>query len=226
MMTGVQLVVLVVLLGHVSPQSHVVGADLRQSEDGGERAGCFKCLHVLLVVWLLQCDWGWGVVVSVLRKPPPGQQQQAAAAAANSSSDAAAAVPPPPADAAAYYIVDTLLPCAAGSAAVGKPKPAPIGIPGSSNNSSSSNSNGKEVAARAASGGAADGGARKPELVVLPVALQLVQQISSLRVYLPDDLRPEQARQNLLCVLEVRLVALIVLTAARSAVEDAPLITA
>jgi hypothetical protein len=156
-------------------------------------------------------------VVSVLRKPPQGgqQQQQANGNEAAAAADAAD-------DAAGNYIIDTLLPVAAGSIKDGHPQPAPIGLAaaGTKGGSSSSSNGAADNAAAAADGGkkggknkggkaaaaAADGQEQQPvaEMAVLPVSLTLVTGISVLRVGLPDDLRPFEARQSLLCVLQVR----------------------
>jgi hypothetical protein len=152
-------------------------------------------------------------VVSVLRKPPPGGQQQQQA---NGSEAAAAAEPVD--DAAGNYIIDTLLPVAAGSIKDGQPRPAPIGLAAAGNKSGSSSNGTANNAAAAADDGkkggktrggkaaAAGGQEQQPaaEMAVLPVSLTLVTGISVLRVGLPDDLRPFEARQSLLCVLQVR----------------------
>ncbi|GBF91342.1 hypothetical protein Rsub_03662 [Raphidocelis subcapitata] len=119
-------------------------------------------------------DWGWGAVVSVMRRPPAGAKPPRAAAAAPRDGDpAAAASAAAPAsaasDPASYYIVDALLACAPGSVAAGRPAP-----------------------------GGAEAGA---EGVVLPVALPLVAELSTLRVALPADLRPADARQSVLASL-------------------------
>jgi hypothetical protein len=151
-------------------------------------------------------------VVSVLRKPPSsGQQQQQA-----NGSEAAAAAAEPVDDAAGNYIIDTLLPVAAGSIKDGQPRPAPIGLAAAGNKSSSSSNGTVNNAAAGANDGkkggktkggkaAADGQEQQPaaEMAVLPVSLTLVTGISVLRVGLPDDLRPFEARQSLLCVLQV-----------------------
>lgn len=137
----------------------------------------------------LQDDWGWGIVVSVMRKnppkdhnPTPDNTDTAAAAAAETNS-------------AAFYIVDTLLPCISGSWKDGHARPCPMGLSSSSGkDGGSGSSSGKE------NGSSKDAGA---DMVVLPVALPLVVQMSSLRVGLPDDLRPVEARQSLLLTLQV-----------------------
>lgn len=153
---------------------------------------------------VLQEEWGWGVVVSVLKKPPKPAVNGAAAAAADDANAAAAddaidtkAVA---ANAAACYIVDTLLPCKPGSAQAGMIRPAPVGLgapAGGDAAAAEGNAEGGDAAAAAA--GAADA-----ELTVVPVLLPLVTALSSLRVTLPDDIRPAEVRQSLLCVLKVR----------------------
>jgi ATP-dependent RNA helicase DOB1 len=92
------------------------------------------------------CDWGWGIVVSVLR-------QRGASSISTGT--------------AAEYTVDTLLHCAGEEAGRGK-RPVPPG-PG-------------------------DAGA----MHVVPVNLTLVRAVSTLRVTVPPDLRPPEARQTLL----------------------------
>lgn len=160
----------------------------------------------------MQEDWGWGIVVSVLRKPPKANAAvNGGAAIANAAAAAAAAagdgddidVKAVAANAASCYIVDTLLPCKAGTVAAGVARPQPIGI------GSAPTANGNAAAAAAAGGGAkaeddaAADGASSAELTVMPVLLPLVTSLSSLRVTLPDDIRPAEVRQSLLCVLQV-----------------------
>lgn len=105
-------------------------------------------------------DWGWGVVVSVMRRPP---RQGAAAAAADAA--------PAASDPASWYIVDVLLPTAPGSVEGGSPRPAALGDD-------------------------------KAEPVVLPVALPLAAEVSSLRIALPDDLRPLEKRCAAACLTD------------------------
>lgn len=101
------------------------------------------------------------------------------------------------ADAASCYIVDTLLPCKAGSVAAGAARPDPVGI---------APVNGNAAAAAAGDGPAAAGASGSTaELTVVPVLLPLVTSLSSLRVTLPDDIRPAEVRQSMLCVLQVRM---------------------
>ncbi|CAI0388045.1 unnamed protein product [Linum tenue] len=87
-------------------------------------------------------DWGWGVVVNVVKKP-------------------------------SGYIVDTLLHCTPGSSEGGsRPKPCPP-RPG-----------------------------EKGEMHVVPVELPLVSALSKVRITIPSDLRPLEARQSILIALE------------------------
>ncbi|KAI3803198.1 hypothetical protein L1987_31347 [Smallanthus sonchifolius] len=100
-------------------------------------------------------DWGWGVVVNVVKKPPP----------------------PPgsltPTSRGSSYIVDTLLHCSIGSSESGsRPKPCP---PRSG---------------------------EKGEMHVVPVQLPLISALSKLRVTIPTDLRPLEARQNILLAVQ------------------------
>jgi ATP-dependent RNA helicase DOB1 len=143
----------------------------------------------------------------VLKKPPRTNAavngggaiaNAAAAAAAGDGTDIPVDLKAVAANAASCYIVDTLLPCKAGSVAAGVTRPDPIGI-------------GQVSGSAAAGDGKADGdaGAGAPaasscaELTVVPVLLPLVTSLSSLRVTLPDDIRPLDVRQNLLLVLQV-----------------------
>lgn len=88
-------------------------------------------------------DWGWGVVVNVVKKPVGG------------------------------YIVDTLLHCSPGSNENSiRPKPCPP-RPG-----------------------------EKGEMHVVPVQLPLISALSKLRIYVPPDLRPLEARQSILLAVQ------------------------
>ncbi|CAJ2676362.1 unnamed protein product [Trifolium pratense] len=88
-------------------------------------------------------DWGWGVVVNVVKKPVGG------------------------------YIVDTLLHCSPGSNDNSiRPKPCPP-RPG-----------------------------EKGEMHVVPVQLPLIAALSKLRIYVPPDLRPLEARQSILLAVQ------------------------
>lgn len=160
-----------------------------------------------------QDDWGWGIVVSVLKKPKhvnaavnggAAIANAAAAAAAGDGDDVPVDLKALAANAASCYIVDTLLPCKAGSVAAGMARPDPIGI------GSAADSAAAGAAAAAAGDGKANGGAApaaagsNAELTVVPVLLPLVTSLSSLRVTLPDDIRGAEVRQSLLCVLQVR----------------------
>uniref|UniRef100_A0A803LZ11 RNA helicase n=1 Tax=Chenopodium quinoa TaxID=63459 RepID=A0A803LZ11_CHEQI len=93
-------------------------------------------------------DWGWGVVVNVVKKPPA----------------AVGTVPR-----GGGYIVDTLLHCSPGTSENGsRPKPCPP-RPG-----------------------------QKGEMHVVPVQLSFIAALSKLRISVPPDLRPVDARQSLL----------------------------
>ncbi|KAI6682661.1 hypothetical protein NL676_036542 [Syzygium grande] len=98
-------------------------------------------------------DWGWGVVVNVMKKPSTGL----------------GTVP----SRGGGYIVDTLLHCSPGlSENSSRPKPCPP-RPG-----------------------------EKGEMHVVPVQLSLVSALSKLRISIPADLRPLEARQSILLAVQ------------------------
>ncbi|KAL6191856.1 hypothetical protein ACLB2K_038245 [Fragaria x ananassa] len=95
-------------------------------------------------------DWGWGVVVNVVKKPSSGASSRGGG-----------------------YIVDTLLHCSPGSSENSSlPKPCPP-RPG-----------------------------EKGEMHVVPVQLPLISTLSKLRINVPSDLRPLEARQNILLAVQ------------------------
>ncbi|KAL3642841.1 Helix-loop-helix protein 2 [Castilleja foliolosa] len=99
-------------------------------------------------------DWGWGVVINVVKKTPPSSSSVPAALASSRSNS---------------YIVDTLLHCSLGSSANGsQPKPCPPRL------------------------------GEKGEMHVVPVQLPLLSALSKLRISIPSDLRPMEARQDIL----------------------------
>ncbi|KAG2556192.1 hypothetical protein PVAP13_8NG067600 [Panicum virgatum] len=102
-------------------------------------------------------DWGWGVVVNVVKKPPASGTLPPALSAARGNS----------------YIVDTLLHC-----------------------SSISNENGSRSKPCPPRSG------EKGEMHVVPVPLPLVSGLSSVRINIPPDLRPPEARQNILFAVQ------------------------
>ncbi|XP_027070815.2 DExH-box ATP-dependent RNA helicase DExH10 [Coffea eugenioides] len=103
-------------------------------------------------------DWGWGVVVNVVKKSPPASGSLPAALASARGNS---------------YIVDTLLHCSLGSSENGsRPKPCPP-RPG-----------------------------EKGEMHVVPVQLGLVSTISKIRISIPSDLRPLEARQSTLLAVQ------------------------
>lgn len=147
----------------------------------------------------------------MLRKAPKTNAAVNGGAAIASAAAAAAAgadgidvdVKAVAANAASCYIVDTLLPCKAGTVAAGMARPQPIGVaavPEPAANGNAAAAGGVKAEADAAA--AADAGS-SAELTVMPVLLPLVTALSSLRVTLPDDIRPAEVRQSLLCVLQV-----------------------
>ncbi|PRQ37001.1 putative RNA helicase [Rosa chinensis] len=98
-------------------------------------------------------DWGWGVVVNVVKKPSSG------VGAASSRGGG--------------YIVDTLLHCSPSSSEnSSQPKPCPP-RPG-----------------------------EKGEMHVVPVQLPLISALSKLRINVPSDLRPLEARQSILLAVQ------------------------
>nr|CAB3489307.1 unnamed protein product [Digitaria exilis] len=102
-------------------------------------------------------DWGWGVVVNVVKKPPASGTLPPSLSASRSNN----------------YIVDTLLHC-----------------------SSSSNENGSRSKPCPPRPG------EKGEMHVVPVPLPLVSGLSSVRINIPPDLRPSEARQNILFAVQ------------------------
>ncbi|KAK9078937.1 hypothetical protein SSX86_002996 [Deinandra increscens subsp. villosa] len=100
-------------------------------------------------------DWGWGVVVNVVKKPAPSLGSVPATSRGSN------------------YIVDTLLHCSIGSSESGsRPKPCPphFGETG--------------------------------EMHVVPVQLPLISALSKLRITIPTDLRPIEARRNILVAVQ------------------------
>ncbi|KAM0828724.1 hypothetical protein ACQ4PT_067356 [Festuca glaucescens] len=102
-------------------------------------------------------DWGWGVVVNVVKKPAASTTLPPALSAYRSNN----------------YIVDALLHC-----------------------SSSSNENGSRSKPCPPRAG------EKGEMHVVPVPLPLVSGLSSVRINIPSDLRPPEARQNILSAVQ------------------------
>lgn len=104
-------------------------------------------------------DWGWGVVVNVVKKQPGGQ----------STLPSSILMSPRP----SFYLVDTLLYCASGAVQDGprqKPRPCAKG--------------------------------EKGEMHVVPVQMTLICGVSALRVAVPQDLRPAEARQSVYMAIE------------------------
>lgn len=103
-------------------------------------------------------DWGWGVVVNVVKKPSAVSSSLPAALASSRGN---------------IYIVDTLLHCSLSSNENGsQPKPCPP-RPG-----------------------------EKGEMHVVPVQLPLLAALSKLRISIPSDLRPLEARQSILLAVQ------------------------
>ncbi|EXC12829.1 Superkiller viralicidic activity 2-like 2 [Morus notabilis] len=98
-------------------------------------------------------DWGWGVVVNVIKKPSTGLGSISSRGG--------------------IYIVDTLLHCSPGSSEnSSRPKPCPP-RPG-----------------------------EKGEMHVVPVQLPLISALGRLRISVPPDLRPLEARQSILLAVQ------------------------
>lgn len=98
-------------------------------------------------------DWGWGVVVNVVKRPSAGSGTLPSRGGG--------------------YIVDTLLHCSPGSSENGsRPRPCPP-RPG-----------------------------EKGEMHVVPVQLALISALSKIRISIPPDLRPLEARQNILLAVQ------------------------
>ncbi|KAK3017880.1 hypothetical protein RJ639_004684 [Escallonia herrerae] len=103
-------------------------------------------------------DWGWGVVVNVVKKPPAASGSLPPALSSSRGSS---------------YIVDTLLHCSLGSSENGsRPKPCPPRH------------------------------GEKGEMHVVPVQLPLISALSKLRISVPSDLRPVEARQSVLLAVQ------------------------
>ncbi|KAF6167318.1 hypothetical protein GIB67_043179 [Kingdonia uniflora] len=103
-------------------------------------------------------DWGWGVVVNVVKKSPAALGNLPLALSAQRGS---------------AYIVDTLLHCSPGSSENGsRPRPCP---PSSG---------------------------EKGEMHVVPVQLPLISALSKIRINVPSDLRPMEARQSILLAVQ------------------------
>lgn len=101
-------------------------------------------------------DWGWGVVVNVVKKPPVPLPNLPTAFPRGSG-----------------YIVDTLLHCSTATTENGsRPKPCPPN-PG-----------------------------EKGKMHVVPVQLPLISAVSKLRISVPSDLRPAEARQSILLAVQ------------------------
>ncbi|CAL5385145.1 unnamed protein product [Camellia sinensis] len=103
-------------------------------------------------------DWGWGVVINVVKKPPA----------------ALGTLPPALSSSRGIsYIVDTLLHCSIGSSENGsRPKPCPPRL------------------------------GEKGEMHVVPVQLPLISALSKIRISIPSDLRPVEARQSILLAIQ------------------------
>lgn len=104
-------------------------------------------------------EWGWGVVINVVKKQPAGQGILPSSIFMSPRSS--------------FYLVDTLLCCAPGLLQNGprpRPRPCPQG--------------------------------EKGEMHVVPVQMSLICGVSSLRVAVPGDLRPAEARQSVLMAVQ------------------------
>jgi ATP-dependent RNA helicase DOB1 len=131
-------------------------------------------------------DWGWGVVVN-FQKRPAGSNAAATAlggAPADDADGASSSAGAGGGGGGSVYVVDVLLPCATDDAS-------------SSSSSSSSNSDAAGGAKRRPRPRPWAAGSPGGELKVVPVLLPLVAGFSSIRVYIPKDLRPADARAGM-----------------------------
>ncbi|CAI7769908.1 unnamed protein product, partial [Closterium sp. NIES-54] len=117
-------------------------------------------------------DWGWGVIVNVMKQPSQSNTKSAVIAPSPTASAAATA----PLSTTAY-LVDTLLLCS------------PVVDSGGADGSTA------QLVPRPC---ALDGNG---EMHVIPVKLPAVARIGALRIALPTDLRPKEARQAVLVTL-------------------------
>ncbi|KAG8633688.1 hypothetical protein MANES_18G138900v8 [Manihot esculenta] len=118
-----------------------------------ERVLYYLCTGRLIKVREGGTDWGWGVVVNVVKKPAPGLGTLPSRGAG--------------------YIVDTLLHCSPGPSEGGS-RPRPCSPqPG-----------------------------EKGEMHVVPVQLPLISALSKVRISVPPDLRPLEARQSILLAVQ------------------------
>ncbi|KAF3774853.1 DExH-box ATP-dependent RNA helicase [Nymphaea thermarum] len=122
-----------------------------------ERVLCFLIPGRLVKVRDGVTEWGWGVVVNVVKKPTSASSSLPSSLAAARTGS---------------YIVDTLLHCSSGLTNGSRPKPCP---PRSG---------------------------EKGEMHVVPVQLSLVCALSSIRLSIPSDLRPIEARQSVLLAVQ------------------------
>ncbi|CAI5464142.1 unnamed protein product [Closterium sp. Yama58-4] len=136
-----------------------------------------RCLHFLQPGRLIRVvdgldDWGWGVIVNVMKQPSQNNSKSAVIAPSPTASAAAAA----PLSTTAY-LVDTLLLCSpvvdsgGGEGSTAQLVPRPCALDGNG------------------------------EMHVIPVKLPAVARIGALRIALPTDLRPKEARQAVLVTL-------------------------
>eukprot|EP00798_Chlamydomonas_sp_ICE-L_P030824 gene30824-35860_t len=109
---------------------------------------CLQFLKAGRIVRVMdgQVDWGYGVIVNVMKQPAQ-------------------------AGAEAVYMADTMLMCEASRVAAGAPSPARPDD-------------------------------RSAEMLVIPVALHLIASISTLRISIPQDLRPSDNRRSVLLQLQ------------------------
>ncbi|XP_050230531.1 DExH-box ATP-dependent RNA helicase DExH10 [Mercurialis annua] len=116
-----------------------------------ERILLYLCTGRLIKVREGGTDWGWGVVVNVVKRPVTGSVPSRGGS----------------------YIVDTLLHCSLGSNESGsRPRPCPP-RPGENG-----------------------------EMHVVPVQLDLISALSKVRISVPSDLRPLEARQSILLAVQ------------------------
>uniref|UniRef100_A0A2P2MK69 Helicase C-terminal domain-containing protein n=1 Tax=Rhizophora mucronata TaxID=61149 RepID=A0A2P2MK69_RHIMU len=118
-----------------------------------ERVLYYLCTGRLIKVREGGTDWGWGVVVNIVKKPSTGSGTLLSRGGG--------------------YMVDTLLHCSPGPNENGsRPRPCPP-RPG-----------------------------EKGEMHVVPVQLPLISALSKIRISIPPDLRPLEARQSILLAVQ------------------------
>jgi ATP-dependent RNA helicase DOB1 len=131
-------------------------------------------------------DWGWGVVVN-FQKVQPGSKTQASTLLADAATSNAAAAAPSSAD-EPQYVVDILLRCRCRGGTDASSSTTTTAASSSSSSSSSSLPEPLSLVEEVAGGAS--------ELLVIPVLLPLLNGVSSIRIYIPKDLRSPESRRT------------------------------